>query len=135
MKLSVLVMTYNHVRFIAQALDSTLMQKTDFPYEIIVSEDNSNDGTREIVQAYHQRFPEKMRLSRSERNVASNAVVARGVDAARGDYIALLDGDDYWTSPNKLQKQVDFLEHHPECVICFHNAIVIHESGSQQSRP
>jgi glycosyltransferase involved in cell wall biosynthesis len=134
-KLSVLVVTYNHAAFIAQALDSALMQETNFPYEIIISEDCSSDGTREIVRDYHQRFPAKTRLILSEHNVASNAVVARGVDAARGDYIALLDGDDYWNSPNKLQKQVDFLEHHPECAICFHNAMVIHESGSQKSHP
>jgi glycosyltransferase involved in cell wall biosynthesis len=132
MKVSVLVMTYNHKPFIFQALDSTLMQKTDFPYEIIVSEDYSNDGTREIVQAYHQRFPEKIRLILSERNIASNTVVARGVEAARGEYVALLDGDDYWVSPYKLQKQVDFLEQHAECAICFHNAAVVHENGGQE---
>lgn len=132
MKVSVLVMTYNHARFIAQALDSALMQETSFPYEIIVSEDCSSDGTREIVKDYHRRFPDKIRLLLSERNLASNAVVARGVDAARGEYVALLDGDDYWVSPHKLQKQVDFLEHHPECAICFHNATVVHENGSQE---
>jgi len=134
MKVSVLVMTYNHARFIAQALDSALAQETEFPFEIIVSEDYSTDGTRELVKDYQQRFPEKIRLILSERNVASNAVVARGIDAARGEYIALLDGDDYWTSSNKLQKQVDFLEHHPECAICFHNATVVHENGSQEPR-
>jgi glycosyltransferase involved in cell wall biosynthesis len=132
MKVSVLVMTYNHKPFIVQALDSALMQETDFPYEIIVSEDFSTDGTREIVQGYHERFPEKIRLILSERNMASNAVVARGVRAARGEYVALLDGDDYWISPHKLQKQVDFLEHHRECAICFHNVTVVHENGSQE---
>jgi glycosyltransferase involved in cell wall biosynthesis len=132
MKVSVLVMTYNHEPFIVQALDSALMQETDFPYEIIVSEDFSTDGTREIVQAYHERFPERIRVILSERNIANNAVVARGVEAARGRYVALLDGDDYWTSSHKLQKQVDFLERHRECAICFHNVTVVHENGSQE---
>ncbi|MCS6926701.1 MAG: glycosyltransferase [Candidatus Binatia bacterium] len=132
MKISVLVMTYNHKEFIAQALDSVLMQETDFPYEILISEDCSTDGTREIVQTYHRRFPEKIRLLLSERNLASNAVVVRGIEAARGQYVALLDGDDYWTSPYKLQKQADFLDTHPECALCFHNALVVHEDGSQE---
>ena len=84
-KLSVLVVTYNHAAFIAQALDSALMQETNFPYEIIISEDCSSDGTREIVQGLSStRFPAKTRLILSEHNVASNAVVARGVDAAQG---------------------------------------------------
>jgi glycosyltransferase involved in cell wall biosynthesis len=132
MKVSVLVMTYNHAEFITQALDSALMQETRFPYEIIVSEDCSTDGTREIVQAYHRRFPEKIRLILSDHNLASNAVVVRGIDAARGQYVALLDGDDYWTSPYKLQKQADFLDSHPECALCFHNARVLHDDGSQE---
>jgi len=132
MKVSVLVMTYNHAGFIAQAMDSALMQETNFPYEIIVSEDCSTDGTREIVQTYHRRFPEKIRLILSQQNVASNAVVVRGIEAAQGQYVALLDGDDYWTSPYKLQKQTDFLDSHPECAICFHNVRVVHENGSRE---
>jgi glycosyltransferase involved in cell wall biosynthesis len=134
MKVSVLVMTYNHARFIAQALDTALMQQTNFPFEIIVSEDCSTDGTREIVQAYHQRYPEKIRLILSERNIASNAVVVRGIDAAAGQYVALLDGDDYWISLDKLQKQGDFLDSHDECAICFHNARVIDEDGGGKPR-
>jgi glycosyltransferase involved in cell wall biosynthesis len=134
MKVSVLVMTYNHNPFIVQALDSALTQETTFPYEIIVSEDCSSDGTREIVKAYHERFPEKIRLILSERNIATNAVVVRGIEAARGQYVALLDGDDYWISPGKLQKQADFLDSHAECAICFHNAIVIHENGTEEPR-
>jgi glycosyltransferase involved in cell wall biosynthesis len=127
-------MTYNHGRFIAQALESALMQETDFPYEIVVSEDCSTDSTREIVQRYHQRFPDKIRLILSERNIASNAVVVRGIEAAKGQYVALLDGDDYWISPAKLQKQSEFLDSHEECAICFHNATVMHDNGSEEPR-
>lgn len=131
MKVSVLVMTYNHVNFIAQALDSILMQQVDFDYEIIISEDCSTDGTREIVLDYCERFPHLIRLLLSQENIRTNKVVARGIHAAKGDYIALLDGDDYWISRYKLKKQVDFLESNPDCAICFHNAQVIHENSDQ----
>jgi glycosyltransferase involved in cell wall biosynthesis len=132
MKVSVLLMTYNHERFIEQAIESVLSQEVTFDIEIIVSEDRSTDRTREIVLAYRQRHPEKFRLLLSERNLRNNEVVARGLRAARGLYIAMLDGDDYWTSAHKLQKQAEFLDRHPECAVCFHNAAVIHEDGTRQ---
>jgi glycosyltransferase involved in cell wall biosynthesis len=125
-------MTYNHARFISKALDSVLMQKTNFPFEILISEDCSTDETREIVQGYHQRFPEKITLLLSERNIHSNEVVSRGIHAAKGDYIALLDGDDYWLSSDKLQKQADFLDNHLECSMCFHNAQAFNEDNKQE---
>jgi len=130
-KVSVLVMTYNHANFIRQSLDSVLMQEVTFTYEILISEDCSTDGTREIVEEYYQQFPQKIHLLLSGQNIHSNAVVARGIKAAKGEYIALLDGDDYWTSPHKLQKQADFLENHPECSMCFHNARVFYEDSSK----
>jgi glycosyltransferase involved in cell wall biosynthesis len=134
MKVSVLAMTYNHANFIAQALESALMQRVNFAYEILISEDCSTDGTREIVVEFQKRHPDKIRLLLSEQNLHSNAIVVRGIHEAQGQYIALLDGDDYWTSADKLQKQVDFLDTHPECALCFHNATVIHEDGSQPPR-
>ncbi len=133
MKVSVLVMTYNHERFIKQALESVLAQEVNFGLEIIISEDCSTDRTREIVIEYERQHPDKIRLLLSERNLRSNEIVARGIRAARGTYIAFLDGDDYWTSPHKLQKQADFLDHHSECAICFHNAEVVHEDGERPS--
>lgn len=131
---SVLVMTYNHERFIAQALDSVLLQETDFQFEILVSEDASTDRTREIVLDYHRRHPDRIRLLLSEHNLRSNEVVARGLRAARGRYVALLDGDDYWTSSHKLARQVEFLERHPECSMCFHNALVVEEERGREGR-
>jgi glycosyltransferase involved in cell wall biosynthesis len=131
-KVSVLVMTYNHAKFISKAIDSALMQQTDFNYEIIVSEDCSTDGTREIVLDYQQRFPRKIRLLLSDQNIHTNAVVTRGIYAAKGKYIALLDGDDYWTSPKKLQKQADFLDNYLECSMCFHNAQAFNEDSTQE---
>jgi glycosyltransferase involved in cell wall biosynthesis len=131
-KVSVLIMTYNHTKFISKAIDSALMQQTDFNYEIIISEDCSTDGTKEIVLDYKQRFPERIHLLLSEQNIHSNAVVARGIHSARGKYIALLDGDDYWSSSNKLQKQADFLDTHLECSMCFHNAQAFNEDNNQE---
>ena len=129
-KVTVLLVTYNHARFITQALESALGQRTGFDVEILVSEDCSTDGTRETVIAYQQKYPERIRLLLSDKNVRSNAVVARGIHAARGEYVALLDGDDYWTSPDKLQKQADFLDRQPGCSCCFHNARVEQEGGT-----
>jgi glycosyltransferase involved in cell wall biosynthesis len=131
LKVSVLVMTFNHRRFIEEALDSVLSQRTQFDWELLVSEDCSTDGTREVVIDYQRRSPGRIRLLLSERNLRSNAVVARGIAAARGQYIALLDGDDFWSCADKLQRQVEFMDAHPECSICFHNARVVHEDGSR----
>jgi glycosyltransferase involved in cell wall biosynthesis len=131
MKVSVLVMTYNHEKFIRQALDSVAMQKTNFEYEILISEDCSTDRTREIVLQFEKAHPDKVRLLLSEKNIHSNEIVVRGIRAARGEYIAMLDGDDYWTSPHKLQKQADFLDSHSECSLCFHNARIFHEDSGR----
>ena len=129
-KVTVLVMTYNHAHFIGQALDGALGQRTTFGVEILVSEDCSTDGTREKVVEYQRQHPDRIRLLLSGSNLHSNAVVARGIRAARGEYLALLDGDDYWISPDKLQKQADFLDRHPRCSSCFHNARVEQEGGT-----
>jgi glycosyltransferase involved in cell wall biosynthesis len=124
---SVLVVTYNHARFVRQALDSAIAQRLPQPFEVLVSEDCSTDGTREIVQEYAKRHPHLVRLLLSERNLHSNEVVARGVRAARGRYVAVLDGDDYWTSDDKLGAQVAFLDVRPDVTICFHNVHVVDE--------
>jgi glycosyltransferase involved in cell wall biosynthesis len=131
---SVLVVTYNHARFIRQALDSALAQRLPQPFEILVSEDCSTDGTREIVREYAERQPHLVRLLLSERNLHSNEVVARGLRAARGQYVALLDGDDYWTSDDKLQAQVTFLDARPDLTICFHNVQVVDEQSQSTGR-
>jgi glycosyltransferase involved in cell wall biosynthesis len=125
MKVSILLVTYNHQRYIAQAIESVLMQQTDFEYEILISEDCSTDSTRDIVIGYQARHPDKIRLLLSEDNLNDNSVVLRGIRAARGEYVAYLDGDDYWMSPQKLQKQVQFLDGHLECSMCFHECAIL----------
>ncbi len=128
MKLSVCITTYNHEKYIAQAIESVLMQRTNFDYEIIIGEDDSADNTRQIVKEYKSRYPDKIRLFLNDRK---NVIYINGhptgrwnfinnLKHAQGKYIALLEGDDYWTDPYKLQKQVDFLDSHPNFAICFH---------------
>jgi glycosyltransferase involved in cell wall biosynthesis len=131
MKVSVLMLAYNHEKFIAQALDSVLMQQVDFNYEIVIGEDCSTDNTREILIRYQQEYPDKIRLLLPEKNLGMHDNFIQTFKACRGDYIALLEGDDYWTSPYKLQKQVDLLDAHADYTICFHSALVLYQDGSK----
>src|SRR6266480_1749420 len=131
MEVTVLLTTYNHEKYIAQALDSVIMQETNFDFEIVILEDCSTDATRDIVIAYQKRYPDKIRLKLADRTRHSTKPFAEAFQCAPSHYIAMLDGDDYWISPKKLEKQVQFLEAHPECALCFHNALRIYEDGSR----
>jgi glycosyltransferase involved in cell wall biosynthesis len=122
--------TYKHEKFIAQAIESVLMQETRFPFEVVVGEDSSPDDTRRIVEEYQRRHPDTIRLIARERNLCSGNFVETYA-ACRGTYIAILEGDDYWTSPDKLQVQVDALDAHPDWVLCFHTVQVVREDGSK----
>ena len=133
-KLSVCLITYNHEQFIVQALESALAQQTDFDYEIVVGDDFSTDRTPQIVTEYQQRYPNKIRLRPSKKNLGVNRNLAQTIQDCRGQYIALLEGDDYWTSPTKLQEQVSFLDSHEACAICFHAVRVFHEDGKEAPR-
>lgn len=117
---SVAMITYNHERYIAQAIEGVLMQQTSFTYELVIGEDCSTDGTRRIVEDYALRFPDRVRPLLRDHNLGMLVNSVQTKLACRGAYIALCEGDDYWTDPRKLQKQVDFLVSHPGHVICFH---------------
>jgi glycosyltransferase involved in cell wall biosynthesis len=132
-ELTVLVVTYNHAPFIKQALDSVLAQETDRPIEIVISEDASTDATTKIVTDFAAREP-RARLLMSPHNLRSNEVVARGIRGARGRYLCILDGDDYWTSPSKLETQAALMDRHPEVSAWFHNAVVCGPDGESQER-
>lgn len=132
MKLSVLLITYNHERFISKALDSILMQKVNFDFEIIIGEDCSKDNTRRIVVEYQARHPEKIRLLLREKNVGLINNFIDAYHSCKGEYIATMDGDDYWISPDKLQKQVDFLDQHLDFAICFHPVFVFYEEENHK---
>jgi glycosyltransferase involved in cell wall biosynthesis len=121
MKVSVLLTTYNHEKWVAQAIESVLMQQTNFDYEIVIMEDASTDGTRDIAVDYQRRYPEKIRLILSEKNKCDNTNFMTAWRTSRSEYVAVLDGDDYWVSDHKLQKQADYLDTHPGFAVCFHN--------------
>lgn len=133
---SVCVLAYNHKSYIAQCLDSVLMQETNFPFEIILGEDESTDGTREICMEYANKYSDKIRLFlRSRKDViyingrpTGRFNLIQGFKAARGKYIALCDGDDFWDDRNKLQFQYDFLESNPGFVMIGGYAKKIFES-------
>lgn len=117
---SIVCITYNHEPYLRQALDGFLMQKCDFPFEIVLAEDCSTDGTREICREYAVKYPDVIHHVWSENNIGAVENEARAIRAAKGKYIALCEGDDYWTDAQKLQKQVDFMESHPEYSVTFH---------------
>jgi glycosyltransferase involved in cell wall biosynthesis len=138
---SICCITYNHVKYIQYALDSFLMQKTDFPFEICLGEDESNDGTREICEEYAVKYPEKIRLflrKRSEDPYLKKKLYGKNnfiktIKKCKGKYIALCEGDDYWTDPYKLQKQVDFLEANEEYSFLFGPANLYNEKTGKFS--
>lgn len=131
-KVSVLMLAYNHEPFIAQALDSALAQKTTFPVEIVVGEDHSSDRTAAIVQEYQVRFPNQVRLLDRPSNLGMLRNCVETYQACHGQYVALLEGDDYWTDTTKLQQQVDFLDENPDYAICFHDVLVVGQHGRDE---
>jgi glycosyltransferase involved in cell wall biosynthesis len=133
-RVTVIVSTYNHERFICQALDSILAQQTSFRFEVVILEDCSTDRTRELVIGYQKAHPDKIRLALSETNRYDNVIFMEVARRINSEYVALLDGDDFWTSPQKLERQVEFLDAHRECAICFHQVILKFEDGSQPDR-
>ena len=106
MKVSVTILTYNQVAFIGQAIESALDQITDFPYEILVGDDCSTDGTQEVILDYQKRYPDRVKPVLHKKNLGQNGLfnTIETLKLAQGAYIAPMDGDDYWTDPRKLQK-------------------------------
>lgn len=121
------MITYNHAPFIAQAIEGVLMQQVNFPFELVIGEDCSTDDTRSICVSYQQRYPEIIKLRIPEHNLGMVANGKENHKACAGKYIAICEGDDYWTDPLKLQKQVDFLENHPDYSLCCHKFIILDE--------
>ena len=118
---SVYCATYNHVTFIRQCLEGFVMQKTSFPFEVLIHDDASTDGTQDIVREYAARYPDIIKPIYQKENQFSKGVkiyLTYVFPRVKGKYIAMCEGDDYWTDPYKLQKQVDFLESHPDYVMC-----------------
>lgn len=119
MLVSVCMITYNHEDYIKQSIEGVLLQKCNFSFELVIGEDCSTDNTRQICEEYSAKYPQINLLS-SESNLGMMPNFVRTLGACSSKYIALCEGDDYWTDPKKLQKQVDFLETNPAYVLCSH---------------
>lgn len=132
---NILIITYNHAAYIEQAVLSVVHQETNFAYTINVLDDCSTDGTTEIVRRLAGQFPDKINLIVNERNIGRTVTQRnfyRGFRSLKGKYIGILEGDDYWSSTKKLQKQVDFLDEHPEYSACAHNVMKVYEDGTRE---
>jgi glycosyltransferase involved in cell wall biosynthesis len=116
------MITYNHEKYIAQAIEGVLMQQTTFRYELVISDDSSLDNTLNIIKEYQERHPNIIRIIYREKNLGSMRNFSDTFNYCNGKYIAICEGDDYWTDSLKLQKQVDVLENNPKLMGCFHNS-------------
>ena len=135
-KLSVILITYNHEKYIEKALDSVLSQVTDFPFEIVIGDDCSPDDTKNIIREYRDKYPDIIRIVHREKNTGRPTLnVYETTMKCRGDYLAYLEGDDYWTDSDKLQKQMDFLNEHPEYIACTHSHKMIDDNGNDITDP
>ena len=128
-KVSIVTTTHNQEAYVRQAFDSFLAQQAAFPVEIVVADDASTDATPSIIQEYTSRYPHLFRPILRSENLGLNGNLTGALSTARGEYIALCEGDDYWIDPLKLSKQVAFLDRHPETAVCFHPVRVVWEDG------
>ena len=131
-KVSILCLTYNQKLFITQALDSFLMQKTDFDFEILIHDDASTDGTTKIIRQYQKKYPSIIKIIVQKENQFSKGnseiLTEYLFPLVKGKYIALCEGDDFFTDESKLQTQAEFLDNNPKCSLCFHPTRVIFEN-------
>lgn len=126
--------TYNHEHYIAEALDSFLSQETDFPFQVIVHDDASTDGTADIIRRYAERYPRIIRPIYEVENqyLKPDSLTRKKVAACLGgEYYAICEGDDHWCDNRKLQKQYDYMSQHDDCVLCCHNSIIHDVSGKE----
>ncbi len=128
-KVSACIITYNQQDFIKDCLEGAINQELHYDYEIVIGDDCSTDNTFQICQEYAQKYPDKIRLLSRDKNLGMAINWIETIKSCKGKYIALCEGDDYWTAPNKLQKQVDFLESNPDVVLSFHQVSVLKTNG------
>lgn len=129
-KLSICLITYKHADYIQTCLDNILNQKVNFGYELLIGEDHSPDETPSIIQAYADQFPDRIKAFIRPENVGGKTNFLHCFLQCKGEYIIFIEGDDYWTDPQKLQNQVDFLDKNPHASACFHNAEILFEDGT-----
>lgn len=130
-EVSVVVLTYSHEKTIKQALDSVLMQDTDFNFEIVVGDDHSPDHTPEVLKEYYKKYPDKISLYLQHINRGGPLTLYELTKRCKGKYIAFLEGDDYWIDKNKLQIEYELLENEPEFSVVYSDVLVIDETGRE----
>lgn len=137
MMVSICCITYNHESYIGKAIEGFVNQKTNFDYEVIIHDDCSTDGTRKIIEEYQKEYPFLIKpiLQKENQKSKGKAISPITFKKASGKYIAFCEGDDYWTDPYKLQKQVDFLESHPDFVMCSHAVKTVFLGGVRKNDP
>lgn len=128
---SVCCITYNHQNFIRETLNGFLLQKTNFPFEIIISDDSSNDETYNIISEFTEKYPGKFQAFLNTENVGMMKNFISTLSSCKGKFIAFCDGDDYWTDENKLQKQLDYIMQHSDCNLVFTDIKMYTQSESQ----
>ena len=131
---SIIMAVYNHEAYLSHAIESVVSQKTDFPFELLIGEDHSPDNSLAISLKYQKEYPDIVHVYAREKNMESEHNICDLWKHARGEYIIHLEGDDYWTDDGKLQKQIDFLETHPEHSMCMSNALVLN-TGTGEVKP
>lgn len=132
-KVSVLMLTYNQERYIDQAIRSVMLQQTDYPFELVIGDDASTDATGTICRAWQERYPQQIVLFDRKENLGLQQNFIQTYEQCRGEYVAICEGDDFWVSKHKLQRQVDFLESHPHYSTCFHRVINYYEENQSKS--
>ena len=128
---------YNHEKYIRQCLDGFVMQKTDFPFEVLIHDDASTDGTAEIIREYEHKFPHIIKpIYQTENQYSKHIKISETylIPRAQGEYITFCEGDDYWCDSYKLQKQVDAMRAHPQCRLCVHRVACVSEDGTDLGR-
>lgn len=131
---SVCIITYNHESYIKDAIEGILSQQLSFPFECVIGEDHSTDNTRLICEQYVKEYPHILKLLPSERNRGIIPNFIRTLKSCKGKYIAICEGDDYWTDNLKLKKQVDFMESNPDFTLCGHSALQLFEEGERPNQ-
>lgn len=131
-KLTVVTTTYNQEKFIRNALDGFVNQITNFSFQVIISDDCSTDGTRSILKEYAEKYPNIIKPIFNKKNLGAMDNFVSTLSKAKTEYVALCDGDDFWTDNNKLQKQVDFLDNNLDYSICFHQTKIFFEDKSKK---
>jgi glycosyltransferase involved in cell wall biosynthesis len=136
-KVSVCMITFQHAEFLRQSLGSVMEQKTDFDFEVVLADDCSTDGTDRIALEFQQKFPERVRVLLARENLGRHTKgghinLLRALQACRGEYVAILEGDDYWIDPEKLAIQVEYMDRHPDCAVTTHNMNILYPNGFKE---